>query len=125
MVQPFLRGLVVVGSHDQDRIRSRLFGMLGEFDRLARRVRTGARYDGYPPSGLPHAPLDHEFVLLVRERRAFAGGANWNQAAGALRKLPVDEAAQCLFVDGTVRERRHQCREGASKAGLGSHRRGP
>ena len=41
-------------------------------------------------------------MLLVRQRRALAGGADRHQAIGALGDLPVDQAAKGLFVERAI-----------------------
>jgi hypothetical protein len=85
-----------------------LLGVLGKRDRFLGRVRTGAGNDRYAALGLVDAPLDHLVVLGVRERRAFAGGADRNKPARTLGDLPVDEAAKGFLVQGPVLERRDQ-----------------
>ena len=78
--------------------------MLGEIDRLLGGVRARAGHDRHPATRLIDAPFNHELVLLVRQRRAFAGGADRNQPIGALGDLPVDQGAEGFLIDGPVAE---------------------
>src|SRR5262249_10937970 len=74
-----------------------------------------------PALGLGDAPLDDLLVLLVRQRRAFARGADRNQAVGALGDLPVHQLAERFFVDPGVPERRDERGEGSPEPRLGGH----
>ena len=47
-------------------------------------------------------------VLVVGERRTFAGGADRNKPTGALGDLPIDQIAKGLLVHRTVLERRDE-----------------
>src|ERR1700761_8069429 len=95
--------------------------MTRKIDRFLGRIGAGAGEHGYAAARLIDAPFNDLLVLVMRQCRAFAGGADGNEAVGALGDLPLDEVAERFLVDGTVLERGHQCGEGASKAGLGSH----
>src|SRR6202035_4730260 len=64
-------------------------------------------------------------MLLVRQRRAFAGRAHRNEAVGALGDLPIDQGAERFLIDSTVLERGYERGERASELGLGSHDTGP
>ena len=52
--------------------------------------------------------FDDALVLVVAERRAFAGRAHRHEAVAALLDLPVDEGAEGLLVEPAVAHRRHQ-----------------
>ena len=80
--------------------------MLGELDRLGRRVGAGSRDDGDAAACGGDARLDDAHVLLVRQRRALARRADRHEPVGALRDLPLDEAAEGLLVDLAVTKRR-------------------
>ena len=67
------------------------------------------------------APFDDLLVLLVRQRRALAGGADRDEAIGALGDLPVDQAAESLLVERAVPERGDERGERAPEARLGGH----
>src|ERR1700757_688594 len=60
-------------------------------------------------------------MFFVRQRRAFAGGADRHEAFCPLRDLPIDQFPKRFLVDGTVLEWGDQRGEGASKARLGGH----
>ena len=121
LVEPFLRRLVVIGRDDQHRVGARLLGVLRQFDRLGGRIRAGAGDHRHPALGLIDAPFHHLLVLVMRQRRALAGGADRHQAVGALADLPVHQVAECLLVERAVFERRDQRGKRSSKARLGGH----
>ena len=104
-VKAFLGRLVVIGRHHQHRIGPGLLGMLGKIDGLLGRIGTGAGHDRHPAPRLIDAPFHHLFVLVVGERRAFAGGADRHQAVGALGDLPIDQLTEGFLVDRAVLER--------------------
>jgi hypothetical protein len=66
---------------------------------------TGTR----PGGGLDHR-LDDLLVFLVAQRRAFAGGADGDQAVAALGDLPFDQRLERLEIDRAVAERGDQGR---------------
>ena len=99
LVHALLRGLVVIGGDDQHGVGAGLLGVLRKIDRLLGGVRARARDDRDPALGLIDAPLDDLIVLVVRERRALAGGSDRHQSVGALGDLPFDNVAERLFVD--------------------------
>ena len=99
LVHALLRGLVVIGRDDQHGVCARLLGVLRKIDRLLGGVRARAGDDGDTALGLIDAPLDDLLVLVVRERRALAGGSDRHQSVGALGDLPFDNVAERLFVD--------------------------
>jgi hypothetical protein len=95
--------------------------MLRELDRLARRVRSGARDHGHAAARLIDAPLDHQLVLVMRQRRALPGSADGHQALGAFHDLPFDKVAERFLVERTVLEGRHKRRERSAEARLRRH----
>ena len=105
LIEPFLRRLVVIGRDDEHRVGAGPLGMLGEIDRFLGRIRAGAGHDRHPAARLIDAPFHHLLVLLVGQRRAFAGGADRNQPIGALGDLPIDQVAERFLIDGAVLER--------------------
>ena len=122
LVEPFLGRLVVIGRHHQHGVGAGLLGVLRRarsppWSNSSRRRRRPAR--GRAPGRRTIRP--RRLMLVVRQRRAFAGGADRHQAVGALGDLPVDQVAERFLVDGTVLERRDQRGERASKARLGGH----
>ena len=60
----------------------------------------------------PRGPLDDggddALVLVVVERRRFAGGADRGEAIGPLLDVPVDELAEGVVIDLAVLERRDE-----------------
>ena len=95
--------------------------MLGELDRLIGRIGAGAGDDRNAAARLVDAPFDDVLVLVMRQRRALARGADRNQAIGSFGDLPIDQIAEGFFVDRPVLERCHERGERASKLGLGGH----
>ena len=121
LVEPLLGRLVVVGRHHQHGVGAGLLGVLRQADRLGGRVRARARDHRNPALGLVDAPFDDLLVLLVGQRRAFARGADRNQAVGALGDLPVHQFAERLLVHRAVLERRDERGERSPEPRLGGH----
>src|SRR6266436_9106357 len=121
LVEPLLRGLVVIGRDHQYCICARLLRMAGELDCLCRRIRPGSRNDRNAPLRLLNTPSDDLPVFLVRERRTLAGCAHRHQTVSALRDLPIHKAAKSLLVERAVAEGGHQRGKRASKARPDGH----
>ena len=85
--------LVVVGHDDKLRRGAGGPGVRRQFDALRRAVGAGAGDDGHAAAGGLDADLHHPLVLVMAERRRFAGRAAGHQCAGAFLDLPVDQAA--------------------------------
>ena len=60
-------------------------------------------------------------MLLVGQRRAFARGADRNEAVGAFGDLPVHQVAEGFFVHGAILERSDERGERPPEPRLGSH----
>ena len=94
-VVAFLRRLVVVGADHAARRRRR-----PSWRSCVRRMASRVLLEPVPGMTLmrPRGLLDHggddALVLVVIERRRFAGGADRRQAVGPLLDVPVDELAQ-------------------------------
>ena len=111
-VKPFLRRLVVVGRHDERRIRAGLLGMARQVDRLGRAVRSGAGDHRHAPARDGNRDLHNPLVLGMRQRRRLAGGAHRDHAVRALVDLPIDERGIGILVHRAVGpHRRHQCNQ--------------
>ena len=115
LVKPFLRRLVVIRGDDQDGVGAGPLGMAGERDRLGRVVRARPGNHRYAPARLVDADVDGALVLVVRQRRAFAGRADRNEPVRSGRDLPVDQGAIGGFVDRAILEGRHKRRHGSMK----------
>ena len=118
LVEPFLAGLVVVGRHDQQAVRARLFGEAGELDRLGGVVGAGAGDHRHPAAGDLDAHLDHPLVLVVAERRAFAGGADRHQPVACPRSIcQSTKPRNASSSKRAVAHRRHQRSNRSSEHG--------
>src|SRR5262249_5108384 len=104
LVQPLLRWLVVIRSDNQYGIGAGAFGVVRKVNRLRGRIGTRSGDHRHATASLLDAPLDSLVVLLVRERRAFAGGANRNKPIGTLGNLPVDQVPKGFLVHRSVLE---------------------
>ena len=102
-IHAFLGRLVVIGCHDKAGIGAGLLGVAGEFNRLGCAVAAGTRNHGHAPGCGFHAKLHHAHVFLMRKGRAFACGANGDQAFGALGNLPLHQFHEGFFVHGPIR----------------------
>ena len=121
LVQALLIGLVVIGGNDEHGVGAGLFGVAGEFNRFVGVVGPGAGNDGNAALGLVDAPLNNAFMLGVGQSRAFAGGADGNEAMRALRDLPIDMTAEGGFINFAVFERRDQSRHRTSESAILAH----
>ncbi len=103
LVEPFLGRLVVVRRHHQHGVGAGLLGVLATGSTAsAVEFEPAPATTGHPALGLVDAPLHHLLVLLVRERRALARGADRDEAVGALGDLPLHQVTECLLVDRPV-----------------------
>ena len=104
LIKPLLRGLIVIRRHHQHGIGTAILRVPRELDRLLRRIRPRACDHGNPAPRLLHTPTDDLLVFLVRERRAFSGGADRHEAIGSFGDLPIDQTAKSLLVERAVAE---------------------
>src|SRR5262249_51208367 len=85
--------------------------------RLGGGVRAGTGHDGDAAGrGLDH-DLHHALVLVVAQRRRFAGGAARDDSIGAVGHVGLDQLAALGLVHLAVAKRGHQRDEGALKRG--------
>jgi hypothetical protein len=76
--------------------------VLGELNGFARRIGAGAGDDGHALAGGFHRHAD-QFALLLRiDGRRLAGGADGDEAVGALGDVPFDQAPVRVVVDRPV-----------------------
>ena len=104
-----LRRLVVIGRHHKTCIRTHGLGVLQEADRLDRVVGPGPGDDRHPACGGFHHGLDHLFMFLMGQGRAFARRAHGHQTAAAFGDVPLDKFLQRVKIHRAVLERRDQC----------------
>src|SRR5262249_30180711 len=97
--EALLRRLVVVGRHRQETVRAGPAHVFGKMDHFARVVAAGAGEDRHAAAGLLDQSLDRPEPLLVRERRALAGGAARDQEVNAGVDLPAAEATDGRLVE--------------------------
>ena len=108
--KPFLRRLIVVGSHHQRRIRTHIFRELDQADGLGGGIRPGSGDDRNPfACNIGHS-LDDPLMLLMAESRAFAGRSDRNETVRTLCDVPLDQVRQSLEIDCPVIERGYQRR---------------
>ena len=98
-VVAFLGRLVVIRPDHEGAVGPGLLGEARQADRLAGAVGAGAGHDLDAAARLLDHGGDDALVLLVVERRRFAGGADRGQAVGALLDVPVDQPAQGREID--------------------------
>ena len=105
---PGLARPVVIAHHDQrgigaDVLRRRQ--MLDRSDDIVAAASGDHRHA--PPGDLDRDP-EQPMLLLIGQRRAFAGGAARDQRAGTLVDLPFDQVSECRFIDSARRKRSHE-----------------
>ena len=105
---PGLGGFVVIGRHDKRGIGANLFSKAHQRDAFDRVVRPGPCNDWHAATGGFHHHFDHGLVLVMGQRRAFAGGADGHKAGGAFGDLPFDKVFERIKIQLAVFERRHQ-----------------
>ncbi len=113
--EAFLRGLVVVGGHEQRGVGAGFFRLDGEGDGFAGGVGAGAGDHFAAPGGELDGAADDVEVLLVVEGGRFAGGADGDDAVDARGDLRFDEGGEGSVVKGIVAKRRDERRDGAGK----------
>ena len=112
--QPRLVRFVVVRRDLERRVRARLFGVLGQVERLARGIRAGTRDDFDPFARRLDGNLDDFLVLLVIERRRLAGRPHRNDAVDPVLDLHLDQLAEFSKIHiAAFIERRDNCGIGA------------
>ena len=109
LIEPFLRRLVVIGADDQRRIGAGLLGLPRQLDRVLGRVRAGSGNDRNPlPLATSTHSVDQPLLLVIGERRRFAGRAARHQSVRALADLPGHMLLKGGLVQLVVAKRRDQ-----------------
>ena len=102
VVEPFLRGLVVIRRDRQDSFRAHPFDFARHFDDVARIVAARAREDGHFAFGLFQRDGHDAQVLFVRQRGAFARRAARHQEINPACDLAAHQAPQRLFIERQI-----------------------
>ena len=101
-VEALLAWLVVVRGDEHDDVGADAGGVLGQADGLRGAVGAGAGDHRHAFVRGLHRDFDGAAVFLMRERRAFAGGADRDDGFAALFDLPVDEAGVGGLIEAAV-----------------------
>jgi hypothetical protein len=113
-VQPVLRRLVVIRNDRQARGRAGFLRRLGELDRLGGRVPAGAGDHRDAAFRVLDRDPDQFLVLVEIDGRRFAGRADYDDAVGAFRNMPIDQLAKARDVESPVLVHRRDDRNQAS-----------
>ena len=89
-----------------------------EEQRLGRWAGRGAPAPARRAGGLLRVLYENSLLLVMLQRRRFAGRAARHQSVGALADLPGDVLLKCGFVDSAVLERGNQCDERPLEHGI-------
>ena len=102
LIQAALRGLVVIRGDEQQCIRAVALRILREHDRGLGGVAAGAGNDRNAVRGHFHCEADDLAVLLLGERRAFAGRSGDDKCVCAVLDLIVDQSPELIIIHGAV-----------------------
>ena len=102
--QAFLGRLVVIGAYDERSIGPLRLSLPSELDRVLGRICARSGDDRCPALRHLDAQGDNTLVLVVAERRRFAGSAARHQATRALSDLPSHELLKGAFVETSAAE---------------------
>ena len=100
--QARLTGLVVVRGDQQQGIGTVGLGLLGQPDGILGIVGTRARNHRHTACGLLDRIADAGGMLLIRQRRGFAGGTADDDGIGAMGDLVINDAAQFFKVYAAI-----------------------
>src|SRR3990167_2209276 len=98
LIQPLLRGPIVVTRHRQHRVGTYPLRGLRIGDSFARIVGTRTGNHWHLAGGFLHNDLDHSPVLLLSHGRRFASSAHRYQSVNAIVELKAQQFAQRSFV---------------------------
>ncbi len=98
LIEAFLRRLVVIGNDDEGGIGAGFLCVNRIVNRFGGAVRAGSGDHGNAATDFLDAHFDDGLVLVGRQGRAFAGGADGDHSVAPLVDLPVDEFPECLLV---------------------------
>ena len=97
-----LRGLIVVGRHQQQGVRTAGSRLCGQSTAVVGIVRTGTGDDRHTVVYEIHGVLDGGQLFFVGHGRAFTGGAADDDGVGAAGDLILNDAAQLVKIDAAV-----------------------
>ena len=111
LVDPLLRGFVVVGHHEQQAVDALLLSFLAELDALGGVVGAGAGYDHALVTDRLFDLAEKAHLLVGGERGRFAGGAGQDDAVAARVEKGMGELLSLLKVDRAlvVEGSNHRC----------------
>ncbi len=118
LIHALLAGAIVVRRHHQGRVGADGLGVAGQLDGLVGRVAARAGDHRHAAGGGLHAQLDDALVLVMRQGRGLARGADRHQAVHAAGDLALDQRYERFFVHLTVAERRDEGRNDALEVRL-------
>ena len=108
--QSGLRGLVVIGRDQQQRVRAHCLRLTGQLDRAGRVVCARAHDDGAAPLTQLGGAADERFAFPCGQRRRFARRAADNQRVCSRGDLPLYQIVVCRPVHLAAAKRRYQRR---------------
>ncbi len=103
-----LAGAVIIRHDDQRRVGPGVFGKGHMPDGGDGIVRSASSNHRNTARRLIDADLDDMIMLVERQRRAFPGGAAWNQGTRTFGNLPLHQRAKFVFGKRSVAKRSHQ-----------------
>ncbi len=106
LIEPLLGRLVIIGRHHQCGVRAHLPGMLAEPNGFLRGIRTASGNNRDPAGNRLNTDLGHAPMLGMGQGRRFARGSAGYDTGAALRDLPFDQIAECVFIHRALSERR-------------------
>ena len=107
LVEPLLRGLVVVRGDQQNPVGPGLFGMPGQVDGLGGVVGPGPGNHRHPAGHRVDDDINHLVVLVVGEGRRLSGGPAGDDRIGSPGDLKFNQLPQGRLVDPALLERGH------------------
>ena len=122
--EAILGRFIVIGRNHQGRIRAAFCGMLGQLDRLARRIRTGPGNHRNASLGDFDTDLNHPMVFGMTQSRRFSGRPTRNQPIGSGNDLPFDKVGKGRFVEAVALEGRDEGSDGTKDLIGGKQSRG-
>ena len=113
--EPFLRGLVVIGRHEQRAVTAELLRLDRERDGFGRGIRARATDDLAASRRGFDREFDDAVVFRVVERGGFAGRPDRDDPGDAAGDLAFDQAGKGRFIDPVIFKGRDERRVGACK----------
>ncbi len=113
LVKTALSAFVVVGGDDEQPVRSERFGSNRVFGGNSRAVAPRAYDDGNFSADEFDGELYDFFALTFRHGCRLAGGSEYEQRAGGISQLIVEQFFECAEVYAVFRKRRYERRAAA------------